>query len=149
MGVIFSVASAVATAMYVVGFAETIRDILRDQDSLMVDGSNDIHIAGLITILVLLGITMIGLQWVVRAQMILLIVLVISILNVMIGTFIGPQSEDSRMKGFVGYKKDVFENNFKPGYKGESFFSQIKTTQTSPFFDVRLALISIFFNFLR
>ena len=109
--------------MYVVGFAETVRDILKDQDSLMVDESNDIRIVGLITILILLGITMIGLQWVVRAQMILLIVLVISILNVMIGTFIGPQSEDSRMKGFVGYKKDVFETNFKPGYKGESFFS--------------------------
>ena len=123
IGVIFSVASAVATAMYVVGFAETVRDILKDQDSLMVDESNDIRIVGLIAILILLGITMIGLQWVVRAQMILLIVLVISILNVMIGTFIGPQSEDSRMKGFVGYTKDVFETNFKPGYKGESFFS--------------------------
>ena len=123
IGVIFSVASAVATAMYVVGFAETVRDILRDNDSLMVDESNDIRIVGLITILVLLGITMIGLQWVVRAQMILLIVLVISILNVMIGTFIGPQSEESRMKGFVGYKKDLFETNFNPGYKDESFFS--------------------------
>lgn len=123
IGVIFSVASAVATAMYVVGFAETVRDILRDKDSLMVDESNDIRIVGLITILVLLGITMIGLQWVVRAQMILFIVLVISILNVMIGTFIGPQSDKSRMKGFVGYQKDLFETNFKPGYKDESFFT--------------------------
>lgn len=123
IGVIFSVASAVATAMYVVGFAETVRDILRDSDSLMVDESNDIRIVGLITVLILLGITMIGLQWVVRAQMLLLIVLVISILNVMIGTFIGPQSEESRSKGFVGYQKYIFETNFNPGYKDESFFS--------------------------
>lgn len=123
IGVIFSVASAVATAMYVVGFAETVRDILRDKDSLMVDESNDIRIVGLITILILLGITMIGLQWVVRAQMLLLVVLVISILNVVIGTFIGPQSEESRRRGFVGYQKDLFETNFNPGYKNESFFS--------------------------
>ena len=123
IGVIFSVASAVATAMYVVGFAETVRDILQENGSLIVDESNDIRIIGVITIVILLGVTMIGLQWVVRAQMILLIVLVISILNVVIGTFIGPQSEESKAKGFIGYKKDLFETNFGPGFKGESFFS--------------------------
>ena len=69
-------ASAVATAMYVVGFAETVRDILRDNDALMVNETNDIRIVGLITIIILLGVTMVGLQWVVRTQIILLIVLV-------------------------------------------------------------------------
>ena len=123
IGVIFSIASAVATAMYVVGFSETVRDILRENGSLMVDESSDIRIIGLITVIILLGITMIGLQWVVRAQMMLLVVLVISIVNVVIGTFIGPQSEESEAKGFVGYQKDVFETNFSPGYKDESFFS--------------------------
>ena len=120
---IFSVASAVATAMYVVGFAETVRDILRDNDILIVDESNDIRIIGVITIVILLGVAMIGLQWVVRAQTISLIVLVISIINVVIGTFIGPQSEESKAKGFIGYKKDLFETNFGPGFKGESFLS--------------------------
>ena len=71
--------------MYVVGFSETVRDILQDNGSLMVDESNDIRIVGLITIVILLGITMIGLEWVVRAKKLLLIVLVISILNVLIG----------------------------------------------------------------
>ena len=58
-----------ATAMYVVGFSETVRDILRDNSSLMVDESNDIRIVGLITVIILLCITMIGLKWVVRAQL--------------------------------------------------------------------------------
>ena len=58
--------------MYVVGFAETVRDILRDNDSLIVDETNDIRIIGVITIVILLGVTMVGLEWVVRAQMILL-----------------------------------------------------------------------------
>ena len=123
IGVIFSVGSAVATAMCVVGFAETVRDILRDNDSLIVDESNDIRIIGVITIVVLLGVAMLGLQWVVRAQMIILIILVISILNIVIGTFIGPQSEENKSKGFVGYKKDLFETNFGPGFKAESFIS--------------------------
>lgn len=123
IGVIFSIASAVATAMYVVGFAETVRDMLRNSNALMTDESNDIRIVGLITIVILLGVTMVGLQWVVRTQIFLLIVLVISILNVVIGTFIGPQLEESRAKGFVGYKKDLFDTNFSPGFKGESFFS--------------------------
>ena len=123
IGVIFSVASTVATAMYVVGFAETVRDILQDNNSLIVDELNDIRIIGVITIAILLGVTMVGLQWVVRTQIILLIVLVISILNVVIGTFIGPQSEESKAKGFIGYKKDLFETNLGPGFKGESFFS--------------------------
>ena len=120
---IFSVANAVATAMYVVGFAETVRDILRDNDSLIVDETNDIRIIGVVTIVILLGVTMVGLEWVVRAQMILLILLVISILNVVIGTFIGPQSEEIKSKGFDGYKKDLFETNLGPGFKGETFFS--------------------------
>ena len=67
IGIIFSVARAVATAMYVVGFAETVRDILRDNDSLIVDESNDIRIIGVVTIVILLGVTMVGLQWVVCA----------------------------------------------------------------------------------
>jgi len=100
-----------------------VRDILRDNDSLIVDETNDIRIIGVVTIVILLGVTMVGLQWVVRAQMILLILLVISILNVVIGTFIGPQSNESKSKGFVGYKKDLFETNFGPGFKGETFFS--------------------------
>ena len=123
IGVSFSVASAVATAMYVVGFAETVRDILRDNDALMVDESNDIRIIGLIAIVILLGVTMVGLQWVGRTQIFLLIVLVTSILNVIIGTFIGPQSEEIKAKGFTGYQKKLFDTNLSPGYKGESFFS--------------------------
>ena len=120
---IFSVARAVGTAMYVVGFAETVRDILRENDSLIVDESNDIRIIGVVTIVILLGVTMVGLEWEVRAHTFFFIVLVISILNVVIGTFIGPQSEESKAKGFLGYKKDLFETNFRPDFKGESFVS--------------------------
>ena len=65
IGLIFSLANAVAVALYVVGFAETVRDILRDNDSLMVDEVNDIRIVGILTVLLLLGVTLVGLEWVV------------------------------------------------------------------------------------
>lgn len=65
IGLIFSLANAVAVALYVVGFAETVRDILRDNDALMVDEVNDIRIVGVITVLALLSVTLIGLEWVV------------------------------------------------------------------------------------
>lgn len=123
IGFIFSVAIAMTTALYVVGFAETVRDILKESDSLMVDETNDIRIVGLITILILLGVTMIGLKWIVHVRMLLLVVSVISILNVAIGTFKGPQSDESKAKGFVGYQKELFVANFSPGYKDESFLS--------------------------
>lgn len=65
IGLIFSLANAVAVALYVVGFAETVRDILRDNNSLMVDEINDIRIVGIITVLLLLSVTLVGLEWVV------------------------------------------------------------------------------------
>ena len=123
VGVIFSFAIGVSTAMNVVGFAESVGDILMNNNALMVDEVNDIRIIGFITIIVLLGVTMVGLQWVVRIQMILFAVLIISILNITIGTFIGPKSEESKAKGFVGYQKDLFETNFGPGFKGENILS--------------------------
>lgn len=123
IGVIFSIASAVAVAMYVVGFSETVRDLLLDHNSLMVDEVNDIRIIGLITVVLLFGVTLIGLEWVVRTQIILLAILVISILDVVIGTFIGPQSAESKAQGYIGYNMDVFTTNMKPAYRNEGFFS--------------------------
>ncbi|KAI2574085.1 SLC12A1 isoform 10, partial [Pan troglodytes] len=41
IGLIFAFANAVAVAMYVVGFAETVVDLLKESDSMMVDPTND------------------------------------------------------------------------------------------------------------
>ncbi|XP_031571978.1 solute carrier family 12 member 1-like, partial [Actinia tenebrosa] len=123
IGVIFSIANAVAIAMYVVGFAETVRDLLRENNALMVDEVNDIRIIGLITVVVLFVVAIVGLQWVVRTQIVLLAILIISIFNVLIGSIIGPQNAESQAKGFVGYNKDAFYTNMKPDFVGEGFFS--------------------------
>ncbi|XP_033108765.1 solute carrier family 12 member 2-like [Anneissia japonica] len=123
IGLIFSLANAVAVAMYVVGFSETTRDLLHDNNLILVDEINDVRIIGVTTLVVCLGITMIGMAWEARAQLILLVILICSIIVLLIGSAI-PPTHDEIAKGFVGFNAGTFKENFKPAYTvGESFFS--------------------------
>lgn len=67
--------------------------------------ANNIRVtfSGCITIVVLLIIVIIGLEWEAKAQIFLLIILLFAIGDFMIGTFIGPKGEQERAKGFIGY----------------------------------------------
>ena len=126
IGLIFSVANAVAVALYVVGFAETIKDLIKENggDVELIGELNIIRIVGIGTVVLLLCVTLVGLEWVVRTQMFLLCILLISIGDVIIGVFIGPQNEASRAKGFIGLDLNLFKTNFGPAYReGENFFS--------------------------
>ena len=110
--------------MYVVGFSETLRDILKENGRSIVDDTNDIRIIGIVTLFFVLGVALVGMKWVVRAQVILLVILMISIIDVVIGSFIGPQNMKIENQGFTGYKSQIFETNFSPDYTGkESFFT--------------------------
>ncbi|XP_061172225.1 solute carrier family 12 member 2-like [Saccostrea echinata] len=123
IGLIFSVANAVAVSMYVVGFAETVRDILKANDALMVDETNDIRIIGVLTATLLLGIAIVGMEWEARAQIVLLGALLIAIFNFLIGTFI-PPSMEKVSKGIAGYQGTIFIENLGPKFtEGENFFS--------------------------
>uniref|UniRef100_A0A4W5L7K0 Solute carrier family 12 member 1 n=1 Tax=Hucho hucho TaxID=62062 RepID=A0A4W5L7K0_9TELE len=63
IGLIFAFANAVAVAMYVVGFAETVVDLLKENDAIMIDELNDIRIIGCISVVLLLGISVAGMEW--------------------------------------------------------------------------------------
>ncbi|XP_061856351.1 solute carrier family 12 member 1 isoform X2 [Colius striatus] len=123
IGLIFAFANAVAVAMYVVGFAETVVELLKESDTLMVDESNDIRIIGTITVVCLLGISVAGMEWEAKAQVILLIVLLIAIANFFIGTVI-PTNTEKKARGFFNYQASIFAENFGPDFRsGEGFFS--------------------------
>nr|XP_057945470.1 solute carrier family 12 member 1 isoform X1 [Doryrhamphus excisus] len=123
IGLIFAFANAVAVAMYVVGFAETVVDLLKEHNSLMVDPLNDIRIIGCITVVLLLGISVAGMEWEAKAQIVLLIILLAAIVNVFVGTFI-PPTADKKSKGIFNYDANIFLENFPPDFRnGESFFS--------------------------
>uniref|UniRef100_A0A670JPH1 Solute carrier family 12 member 2 n=2 Tax=Podarcis muralis TaxID=64176 RepID=A0A670JPH1_PODMU len=122
IGLIFAFANAVAVAMYVVGFAETVVELLKEHNLIMLDQMNDIRIIGAITIVVLLGISVAGMEWEAKAQIVLLVILLVAIVDFIIGTFIPFESKKS--KGFFGYQGEIFYENFGPDFREEeTFFS--------------------------
>uniref|UniRef100_A0A8U7NX83 Solute carrier family 12 member 2 n=1 Tax=Corvus moneduloides TaxID=1196302 RepID=A0A8U7NX83_CORMO len=120
IGLIFAFANAVAVAMYVVGFAETVVELLKENGTLMIDEMNDIRIIGAITVVILLGISIAGMEW--EAKIVLLVILILAIGDFVIGTFIPLDSK--KPKGFFGYKAEIFMENFGPDFRQEeTFFS--------------------------
>ncbi|XP_075467778.1 solute carrier family 12 member 2-like isoform X2 [Ascaphus truei] len=123
IGLIFAFANAVAVAMYVVGFAETVSDLLAEHGIIMVNRSNDIRIIGTLTLALLLGISVAGMEWETKAQITLLGVLLIALGNFFVGTFI-PSDEEKKSRGFFNYRASIFVENLSPDFRdGESFFS--------------------------
>ncbi|KAG1930719.1 solute carrier family 12 member 2 isoform X1 [Pimephales promelas] len=121
IGLIFAFANAVAVAMYVVGFAETVVELLASSGALMFDQINDVRIIGTITVILLLGISVAGMEWEAKAQIFLLVILVTAIFNYFIGSFIRVESKERF--GFFGYDTGIFADNFGPDFRGETFFS--------------------------
>lgn len=121
IGLIFAFANAVAVAMYVVGFAETVVELLVSSDVVMTDQLNDIRIIGTITIIILLGISVAGMEWEAKAQIFLLVVLISAIFNYFIGSFIPIKSKEPA--GFFGYDASLMWENMGPDFREETFFS--------------------------
>lgn len=104
IGLIFSLANAVACAMYVVGFCESMNDLFRSLGFSIIDGGvQDTRIIGTITILLLTVIVVVGMEWEAKAQIGLLVILLFAIGDYIVGSLIGPKSVDDVAKGFVGY----------------------------------------------
>uniref|UniRef100_A0A6I8NCQ0 Solute carrier family 12 member 3 n=1 Tax=Ornithorhynchus anatinus TaxID=9258 RepID=A0A6I8NCQ0_ORNAN len=123
IGLIFAFANAVAVAMHTVGFAETVRDLLQEYGSPIVDPTNDIRIIGVVTVTVLLAISLAGMEWESKAQVLFFLVIMVSFANYFVGTLI-PPSEEKAAKGFFSYRADIFAQNFVPNWRGAegSFF---------------------------
>lgn len=109
----------------------------QDNDVLMVDEINDIRIVGCITVVLLLGISVAGMEWEAKvrtvrwllanlrpcccptitfiplillspqAQIVLLIILLVAIVNVIVGTFI-PVTESKKATGIFNYNCKTF-----------------------------------------
>ncbi|XP_075979539.1 sodium chloride cotransporter 69 isoform X2 [Anticarsia gemmatalis] len=116
IGLIFSMANAVACAMYVVGFGESLITLI-PESAYMVGKSWDQAIYGCITIVLLTGIVMVGMEWEAKAQIVLLIVLLAAIADFCIGTIVGPKSDLEFAQGFVGYNMSVLKSNIGPDYR--------------------------------
>ncbi|XP_063894987.1 bumetanide-sensitive sodium-(potassium)-chloride cotransporter [Helicoverpa armigera] len=116
IGLIFSMANAVACAMYVVGFGESLITLI-PESAYMVDKGWDQAIYGCITIVLLTGIVMVGMEWEAKAQIVLLVILLAAIADFCIGSIIGPKSDLELAQGFVGYNWTVLQSNIGPDYR--------------------------------
>lgn len=64
IGLIFSLANAVACAMYVVGFCESMNSLLDSFGIIFIDGGvQNVRVIGSITIFILLIIVVVGMEW--------------------------------------------------------------------------------------
>ncbi|EFA05305.2 bumetanide-sensitive sodium-(potassium)-chloride cotransporter [Tribolium castaneum] len=118
IGLIFALANAVACAMYVVGFCESLNALLTTHQLFIIDGSvQDVRIIGTLTIVVLTLIVVIGMEWEAKAQIGLLVILLAAIFDFFVGSFIGPTKQESIDKGFVGFNLTVLRENFYPDYR--------------------------------
>ncbi|XP_075687152.1 solute carrier family 12 member 8 [Rhinoderma darwinii] len=114
VGLLYIFGQCVAGAMYITGFAESISDLLHLESTWAVRGIS------LAVLLGLLGINLAGVTWIIRLQLVLLLLLAISTLDFVIGSFTHLDPEH----GFVGYSEDLLFNNTFPDYTpGESFFT--------------------------
>ncbi|KAM4025113.1 LOW QUALITY PROTEIN: solute carrier family 12 member 8 [Anomaloglossus baeobatrachus] len=114
VGLLYVFGQCVAGAMYITGFAESISDLLHLESTWAVRGIS------LAVLLGLLGINLAGVKWIIRLQLLLLLLLAISTLDFVIGSFTHLDPEH----GFVGYSQDLLYNNTFPDYTpGESFFT--------------------------
>lgn len=100
----FSFANAVAAAMYVIGFCETLVALLADFDISVFGWQpiNQIRVLGLATNILLILIALIGMGWESKVQVFLLAILLVAFANFFIGSFI-PPSDKEKAQGFIGY----------------------------------------------
>lgn len=124
VGILFSFATSVAVAMYIVGAAETVRDLLRSYDtgiSQVPSADNDIRIAGVILLIIMYLVTGVGMLFENSAQIVLLIILIVALIDYFVGACLVP-TEEQLSKGFTGWNAQVAKENFVPDFRGETFF---------------------------
>ena len=73
------------------------------------------RLIGSITLIIVLLIAIVGMDWVTRVQLILLILLIVSQFDFMIGTIIGPDDDEKKF-GFTGYTTETFKASVKSDY---------------------------------
>uniref|UniRef100_A0A8C6SHL3 Solute carrier family 12 member 3 n=1 Tax=Neogobius melanostomus TaxID=47308 RepID=A0A8C6SHL3_9GOBI len=117
IGLVFSFANALACALNTVGFAEVVRDLLKDFDAVMVDDINDVRIVGVVTVTLLLLISLAGMEWEASAQMVFFAALMLSFSNYLVGTFL-PMPKEKQALGVFSYQVDILVANLTPDWRG-------------------------------
>eukprot|EP00095_Tigriopus_kingsejongensis_P012630 maker-scaffold407_size180809-snap-gene-0.31 protein:Tk12630 transcript:maker-scaffold407_size180809-snap-gene-0.31-mRNA-1 annotation:"sodium-potassium-chloride cotransporter " len=116
IGIMFTLANSIAVATYIIGFVDSLLDMLTENVSGF-DGIadtvgnrlNDMRWIGAVTLTCVLILAVVGMEWVTRVEKVLLLLLIISQVDFVIGTFMPAESEAKY--GFVGYNTETFTKN--------------------------------------
>jgi solute carrier family 12 sodium/potassium/chloride transporter 2 len=125
IGLMFTLANSIAVSMYLIGFCEALLDMfeqyITDFNGIIdsVDRINDVRLVGSISLVLILGLAIVGMDWVTRVQMGLLFLLLVSQVDFIIGSFL-PASDEEKSKGFVGYNGTVMSQNLWSGYTADA-----------------------------
>lgn len=117
IGFLFSLGQAVACAMYIIGFAETLVEQLFDTFTLTSSELNDTRVWGLILLGVIFIMVLIGVDWVIKLQLALLFLLCCSILSFFIGAFTTTDPDNS-LRG-ISYFSETLSDNMSTAYQAE------------------------------
>ena len=123
IGLMFTIANSIAVAMYIIGFAESLLDML---DEYLPDWGgivpgmegfrlHDVRIIGSATLVLILVLAIVGMDWVTRVQKLLLVLLLFSQVDFMVGTFL-PRSAEVYAKGFTGWSLETARENVNAKY---------------------------------
>jgi solute carrier family 12 sodium/potassium/chloride transporter 2 len=101
IGLMFTIANSIAVSMYIVGFCESLNDLLKANNwgQLIDGGSNDIRVIGIGVLVAILVLAFVGMDWVTRTQMFLLVVLIAAQVDFVVGSFIGPIDDLEKAQG--------------------------------------------------
>ncbi|XP_066989480.1 bumetanide-sensitive sodium-(potassium)-chloride cotransporter-like isoform X3 [Macrobrachium rosenbergii] len=120
IGLMFTVANSIAAATYIIGFCDSLKDMLKyefDGTTVIDGGVNDTRVVGTVTLVAVLGLAIVGMDWVTRVQMGLLFLLIGSQIDFIVGAFIGPTSTEEEAQGFLGFNLEVIKENVIADYR--------------------------------
>ena len=127
VGIMLSFGNMVACSMYLIGFAETLVDNLRqeaDGFSITGDDIHDIRIWSNVVLIFVLILALVGLKYVIKAQIGLLIFITFSIITFFIGSFY--QTSPDKLYGIDGWTNGNLSDNAGSQYvDGYNFWTTL------------------------
>ncbi|GMS88645.1 hypothetical protein PENTCL1PPCAC_10820, partial [Pristionchus entomophagus] len=119
----FAFGNACSAALYLVGMAETIVDVMKHFDLEILGGTDDVRLIGLVLGFLVMGIVLIGISFESFLQKVMLIPLVVSVFSFLLGSVL-PISSHQRALGMTGWSMGTISENLWPRFvKGENFFT--------------------------
>ena len=136
VGVVFAFANAVAASMNTIGFCDSLNDLLKTVFHVeFIDGGvNNTRVIGTIALIVMIVICAVGMEWEVKAQNVLVLIIIGAIIDFMIGAILGPSTDKEISEGFTGFSVEVLKSNLKSEYRYSEGLSQNFFTVFAIFF---------------